>query len=120
MSAEEANSLPRTVPQRLREMIRNPISSAGVALALVALANIVFLFLIDLTSARPSPYIGILAYMVAPGFFIAGLALIVGGIWYDRRRRRSGESGKYFRIDFSDPTQRGTFAFFLSFVIVFI
>ncbi len=120
MSAEDAKPTTQTVAQRLREMIKNPISSAGVALALVALANIVFLFLIDLTSARPSPYVGILAYMIAPGFFIAGLAMVVVGIWYDRRRRRAGEPSKYFRIDFSDPSHRGTFAFFLSFVIVFI
>ena len=120
MSAAEGNSQnPQKVTQRVRELIRNPISSAGVALAVVALANIVFLFLIDVTSSRPSPYVGILAYMVAPGFFIAGLALMVFGIWYDRRRRMAGD-GRYFRIDFSDPSQRGTFAFFLSFVIVFI
>jgi nitrate/TMAO reductase-like tetraheme cytochrome c subunit len=121
MNAEDANpQLPQTPMQRLRELIRNPISSAGVALALVSLANIIFLFLIDLTAEKPSPYIGILAYMVAPAFFITGLVLIIGGVWYDRRRRRAGETGRYFRIDFSDPSQRGTFVFFLSFVIVFI
>ena len=39
--------------------LRNPISIVGVALAVVALGNIVFLFFIDLTSSRPSPYVGI-------------------------------------------------------------
>ena len=114
---------PQTLSHRWRELFQNPISSAGVALAVVSLANIVFLFLIDLTSAKPSPYVGILAYMVAPGFLSLGLLLIIVGIWYDRRRRRlqkPGETLRYWRIDFNDPRQRGTFAFFLSFVIVFI
>jgi nitrate/TMAO reductase-like tetraheme cytochrome c subunit len=123
MSAEDANPQTPQTSKRLRELFRNPISSAGFALALVSLANIVFLFLIDLTAAKPSPYIGILAYMVAPAFFIAGIFLILFGVWYDRRKRKAqlpGQNVRYWRIDFSDPTHRGTFAFFLSFVIVFI
>ncbi len=124
MSAEDANPhTPQTLSQRLRELFQNPISSAGVALVLVSLANIVFLFLIDVTSAKPSPYVGILAYMIAPTFLIMGLFLMLAGIVVDRRRRRTqrpGERVRYWTIDFNDPTQRGTFAFFLSFVIVFI
>ena len=104
---------------KVREIVRNPISLIGFALAAVALVNILFLFLIDLTSEHPTPYIGILAYMVAPGFFILGLVLVPLGIWYDRRRRKHGDS-KYLRIDFSDPGQRGAVAFFLSFVVVFV
>ena len=57
------------------------------ALAIVACANIVFLVAIDLLSAQPSPYIGILAYMVAPGFLVAGLILIPLGMMVERRRR---------------------------------
>lgn len=106
---------------KVREIVRNPISLIGFALAAVALINILFLFIIDLTTDRPSPYVGILAYMVAPGFFILGLVLVPLGIWYDRRRRRlqPGHS-KYMRIDFSDPGHRGAIAFFLSFVVVFV
>jgi nitrate/TMAO reductase-like tetraheme cytochrome c subunit len=108
---------------RIRELLRNPISLIGLALAMVALVNILFLFAIDLASERPSPYVGILAYMVAPAFLLTGLALIPLGVWNDRRRRRSaqaGDSSQYLRIDFSDPGQRGAVAFFLSFVIVFV
>ncbi len=108
---------------RVRLLFRNPISLAGAALALVSLANILFLFLIDLLSEKPSPYIGILAYMVGPTFLILALVLIPLGIWFDRRRRRAQRPGttlRYLRIDFNDPSQRGVFAFFFSFVIVFI
>jgi nitrate/TMAO reductase-like tetraheme cytochrome c subunit len=101
----------------------NPISLTGAALALVSLANIIFLFLIDLLSTTPSPYIGILAYMVAPAFLILGLFLIPAGGWWDRRKRRAqipGQTLRYLRIDFNDPTQRGAVAFFFSFTVVFI
>lgn len=101
----------------------NPISLTGAALALVSLANIVFLFLIDLLTQQPSPYVGILAYMVAPAFLIFGLLLIAFGAWWDRRKRRSqlpGHPLKYLTIDFNDPSQRGALAFFFSFTIVFI
>jgi nitrate/TMAO reductase-like tetraheme cytochrome c subunit len=108
---------------KLKGLFRNPISLIGGALALVALANILFLFLIDLTSEHPAPYIGILAYMVGPAILITGLALIPFGIWYDHRKRKAllpGEQNRYLKIDFSDPNQRGALAFFGSFLIVFM
>jgi nitrate/TMAO reductase-like tetraheme cytochrome c subunit len=107
---------------RLRQLLRNPISVIGLALAVVALGNILFLFFIDLTRPRPSPYIGILAYMIAPGFLILGLALVVSGALYYRRRQResAGVTSHYLRLDFSDPAQRGAVAFFLTFLVVFI
>lgn len=112
-----------TAISRVRIWFRNPISLAGAALAVVSLANIFFLFLIDILSEKPAPYVGILAYMVGPAFFILGLALIPAGYWFDRRRRRTqaaGEASHYLKIDFNDPSQRGAFAFFFSFVIAFI
>jgi len=87
----------------------------------VALGNIVFLFFIDITSPHPSPYIGILAYMVAPGFLFAGLVIAVIGAFYTRRRRlASAGEASYFRVDFSDPGQRGAMVFFLAFIVVFV
>jgi len=108
--------------KRLRRFVGNPISLIGLALAVVAFGNFLFLFFLDLTTPHPSPYVGILAYMVAPAFLIAGLALIVFGGWYDRRKR-SREPGKeirYLAIDFNDPSQRGAVAFVFSFLVAFI
>ena len=106
---------------RIRDLVRNPISIIGLALALVALGNILFLFFIDFTSAHSSPYVGILAYMVAPAFLAIGLILAVFGAFYTRRKRlESAGAASYFRLDFSDPAQRGAVAFFLAFVVVFV
>jgi nitrate/TMAO reductase-like tetraheme cytochrome c subunit len=104
-------------------LFRNTISLIGAALAAVSLANIIFLFLIDTFSDHPSPYVGILAYMVAPGFMILGLTLIPVGMLLERRRRRHlapGELPHYPRIDLNVASQRSTVAFFLSFVVIFM
>ncbi len=106
---------------QLRLVLRNPISLAGVALALVALANFFFLFLIDLVSERPSPYVDILAYMVAPAFLIGGLVLVGGGLWWERRKKAEvSDVAFYPRIDLNDPSQRSAAAFFASFLVVFV
>jgi len=106
---------------RIRDLVRNPISISGLALAVVALGNILFLFFIDLTSPHPSPYVGILAYMIAPGILVFALLLVVFGAVYMRRKRlHMAGSAPYFRLDFSDPSQRGAVALFLAFVVVFV
>src|SRR6201981_597539 len=107
---------------RLRELVRNPISLVGLVLAIVAFGNFLFLFFIDLSSEHPSPYVGILAYMVAPGFLVLGLAMVPFGVWYDRRKRRQhpAEPIRYLHVDFNDPSQRGALTFIFTFVIAFI
>jgi nitrate/TMAO reductase-like tetraheme cytochrome c subunit len=111
----------RDHPPVSRNLIRNPISLIGLALAAVAFANIVLLVLIDLLAAHPSPYIGILAYMVAPGFLFVGLILVPIGMVIERRRRlrHVGVPFHFARLDLNNPAQRSTVAFVLSFVVIF-
>src|SRR5512142_2148045 len=92
-------------------LIRNAVSLIGAALAVVAAANIAFLVFVDYISARPSPYIGIFAYMIMPAIMILGLLLIPVGMWVERRRRVSGEPSmpRYPRIDLNDRRQRSAF-----------
>jgi nitrate/TMAO reductase-like tetraheme cytochrome c subunit len=104
---------------KLRLLLRNPISLAGVALALVSLGNIFLFSLIGLIAERPSPYIGILAYMVAPAFLIGGLLLIGAGAWRERRKK-TGEVPLYPRIDLNDPGQRSAVMSFGAFVVAFV
>ena len=109
-------------PIALKALIRNYISLGGLALAAVALANIIFLFLIDVTSTKSSPYIGLLAYMVAPGFLILGLMLIPVGMAVERKRVIKEHEGlkRYPLLDFNSPQHRNTVAAFLAFVVVFV
>ena len=108
---------------RIANRFRHPLAAIGGALALVSLANILFLFLIDVFSPRHSPYVGILAYMILPGFFILGLLMIPAGMYLARRQRlrQEGLEGPvYPQIDLNEPAQRSTVAFFFSFVVVFV
>src|SRR5690349_20247038 len=107
----------------LRRLMRNPISMAGVALAIVSAANILLFVLIDLIAAHPSPYIGILAYLVSPGFLICGLLLIGIGAWRERRRIAKGgpvETSPYPQIDLNNAATRSTLLSFVVFLTLFV
>jgi NapC/NirT cytochrome c family, N-terminal region len=120
---EESTSSPKAHWTRLRLLMRNPVSLAGVALALVSLGNIFLFSLIAFIAERPGPYVGILAYMVSPGFLICGLLLMFVGAWGERRRRAregAGEVSLYPRIDLNDPGQRSAVLSFATFMVVFV
>src|ERR1051326_4287577 len=73
-----------------RSLARNLISEAGLLIAVIALANIIFLIYIDITSAE-NPYLGILTYVIVPSILVAGILLFLFGLAWERRRRiRSG------------------------------
>ncbi len=85
-------------------LIRNTISSIGFLITLIALGNLVFLIIIDQTSTHANPYLGILAWLVAPGILFFGILVILIGMLRERRRRRSvapGEIPQFPRIDFN-------------------
>ncbi len=104
---------------RLRMLLRNSISLAGIALAIVSLANIFLFVLIDMIAAKPSPYIGILAYMVSPAFLVLGFLLIIAGILVERRKKV--EPTEFFpRLDLNDRAQRGAVISFATFLVVFV
>jgi len=101
-----------------RMLMRNPISLAGLALAIVGLANIFLFFLIDQIAVKPSPYIGILAYMVSPAFLVLGLLIMLAGMLLERKKKVA-PTAFYPRLDLNDPTQRGAVFSFVTFLIVF-
>ena len=98
MAVDDPTPKKERLTVRLQRQLRNPISMAGVALAIVSSANIFLFFLIDLIADRPSPYIGILAYMVAPGFLICGFSLIAVGAWRERHKKVSESRRRASRV----------------------
>src|SRR6478735_3410282 len=120
MSTNEPNDSNPPRPSRLMRFFpRNLLSQAGLMLAVVAIGNILIFTIIDLISARQNPYVGILAYMVAPGFLILSLALIGLGCWQDRRRTAKGEP-LYPQVDLNDSRQRASIFGLLTFLLVFV
>ena len=118
MSADKSSPQAARPWRRMRMLLRDPISLAGVALGLVSLGNIFLFVLIDAIAVRPSPYIGILAYMVSPAFLILGILLIFTGVIVERRRKVA-DTAFYPRIDLNDPTQRSAVISFTAFLVVF-
>jgi nitrate/TMAO reductase-like tetraheme cytochrome c subunit len=98
---------------------RNIFGQAGVTLAVVSVGNIIVFTVIDMISGKPNPYIGILAYMVAPAFLVFSLALIGFGYWRDRKHEYAG-TPPYPRIDLNDPSQRSAFLGLMTFFGVFV
>ena len=122
MSADSPEVNPQNANKPVSvKLYKNPISLVGMALAAVAFANLVFLVFLDSFSHVSSPYVGILAYMVAPAIMIVGLIMIPVGIVIERRRRHHavGDVPRFARLDLNNPAQRSTMAFLLSFVVVF-
>src|SRR5918911_3183043 len=62
-----------------RSLARNLISEAGLLIAIIALANIIFLVYIDITSAE-NPYLGILTYVIVPSILAFGILVFVFGV----------------------------------------
>ena len=103
----------------LRMLLRNYVSLAGIALVLVSLANIVLFVLIGAIGKNVSPYIGIVAYVVAPGFLILGLVMVAAGIVLERRKKLP-PTAFYPKIDFNDPKQRAAVISFFTFLVGFL
>ena len=90
-------------------LARNFLSSIGLVIAFIALANIAFLVLTDVGSSHANPYVGIVAYVVLPGILISGLALFIIGILLERRKRRRhkpDEVPEYPDINLNDRRTR--------------
>lgn len=97
-------------------LFRNITSMIGALIAVIALANIIFLMVAEMTGEHhQSPYIGILAYVVVPSVLVFGLLLVFLGALLERRKRRRMAPGEYPvfpRIDLNDAHMRRRFFIF--------
>src|SRR5581483_1745030 len=108
---------------RLRLVLRNPFGLAGIALGLVSVGNILLFTLIDLIGNNVNPYIGILGYIVAPGFLLLSLISIGFGFWIEHRKvaaEAPGEVGIYPRLDLNRPEHRSAALALFTFLVVFV
>ncbi|MGC9942684.1 MAG: NapC/NirT family cytochrome c [Verrucomicrobiota bacterium] len=67
--------------------IRNWLSLAGAVIATGSVFAVLFLFASDFFLAHSNPYMGILVYILAPLFFFLGVALMITGLWIQRRQK---------------------------------
>ena len=108
--------------RRLPDIVYNPISIIGAALASVSFLTILFLTFVDLFQENPPAYIGIISYVVLPVPLVVGLLLIPLGIVREKRRIRRGlpASRMSFTVDLNVPRQRRAITLFSVATIVFL
>ena len=101
-----------TSPAQAPSLLQNWLSTAGIILAASSFFAAACLIAIDAIVGFRYPYLGILTYLAAPTFLVAGLLLIALGAVRERRRRRRttpGEVPRYPRLDLNVPRQRRAF-----------
>ena len=70
---------------KLPHSSQNWISLIGVTIALISLFMIIFLFAITFTSGG-STYLGLVVYIILPGFLVFGLIMVPVGMFLKVRR----------------------------------
>src|ERR1051325_3135799 len=114
------NTEPSASPQR-SSVFRNWLSLTGFVIVLGSVFSFVLLFLLDAMAHLANPYIGILTYLVAPGFFVLGMFLVFLGALL-RRRQIIKYAGPFppLRIDLTRPRDRRIFGLFLTGAVIFL
>jgi nitrate/TMAO reductase-like tetraheme cytochrome c subunit len=110
-------------PRPFRRNFRNWLSWSGMVLAASALFAFFLLFGIDLFAGHRNPYVGILAYALAPLFFILGIFLTFLGAlirWRTRRRAVRAEEPLAIKIDLSRARDRRILALFIAASVGFL
>src|SRR5215813_6180670 len=101
---------PSQAPPRRTSVFRNWMSLAGLVVVVGSVFSFVLLLLLDALAHFANPYIGILTYLVAPGFLLIGLVLAAVGAFL-RHRQIVKESGPFapLRIDLTLARDRRRF-----------
>jgi nitrate/TMAO reductase-like tetraheme cytochrome c subunit len=102
-------------------LLRNWMSLTGLVVVIGSLFSFFLLFLLDTMAHFSNPYIGILTYIIAPGFLITGLLLTVIGAL--RERRKLGQSAGVLPkmvVDLSRPRDRRIMGLFLAGSVFFL
>ena len=86
----------------------NPISAIGGWIAAVTLIAILFLIAVEATAEEPSPYAGIITFIILPGIMVGGLATALFGAWREAKRRAEGldPAANWIVLDFSSTRTR--------------
>src|SRR5947208_2300222 len=108
-------------PPRPSSVFRNWMSLTGFLVMVGSLFSFLLLLLLDALAHSSNPYIGILTYLVAPGFLVIGMILAAVGAWF-RHRQVIKTVGSFapLRIDLTRPRDRRRFGIFLAASVIFL
>jgi len=110
-----------STPLRRTSIFRNWLSLTGLVVMVGSLFSFFLLLLLEVMAHVANPYVGILTYLVAPGFLIIGLMMAVLGAWF-RHRQIVKSAGPFapIRIDLTRPRDRRLFGVFLAASVIFL
>ena len=117
------NSEPAATPPPVRRstVFRNWLSLTGLVIVIGSLFSFFFLLLLDALAHFANPYVGILTYLVAPGFLMIGLLVaLLGAFLRHRQIIRTAGPLPPLRIDLTRPRNRRLFGFFLAGGVLFL
>lgn len=115
-------SSPQATSAQARSLFNNWISALGGVLVIGSLFSFALLVWMDFTQGDKNPYLGILTYLVAPGFLITGLVVVLFGAWAQRRWqiKHADTMPDKWRLDFKNPRQRRALVLFGSGAVLFL
>jgi nitrate/TMAO reductase-like tetraheme cytochrome c subunit len=107
-------------PRRNPSLLRNWLSLTGLVIIIGSLFSFFLLFVLDAVSHSSNPYLGILTYIIAPGFLTFGLLLTLVGLWRERRKRGHVALLPAVQIDLSRPRDRRIMGSFIVGSLLFL
>jgi nitrate/TMAO reductase-like tetraheme cytochrome c subunit len=98
----------------------HPVSATGIVLATISALLFALLWILEAAGWISNPYVGLLAFVAIPAFFVLGLLLIPLGVWLARRRARRGLAAVplWPSVDLNDARTRRTALFVLLATVV--
>ena len=102
-------------------LLRNPISLFGAAVAITGTAFGLPLMVVDMFSRHTHPYLGVLIYMILPAVGTSGIAVMILGILWERRRRRRHPELPIHRlplIDLNKPSHQAAIMGALTIIMI--
>jgi hypothetical protein len=91
-----------------QRLIRNTVSMGGIVVATLSAVLFLIVFFLEVLGLHTNPYLGIVFFLILPGFFIGGLLLIPLGLVLARRRQAAGRPIHmgWPRLDLNEPAHR--------------
>jgi nitrate/TMAO reductase-like tetraheme cytochrome c subunit len=102
--------------RKLLSQCNNPLSAIGLLIVIGSLVMFVVFVAVEILSGGVNPYLNVFGYMILPGVFMTGLAIVpVGVLWKRRALRKLGARPipRYVQLDLNDPATRGAAMIFL-------
>ncbi len=111
-------------PRQTRiSIFRNWICLCGLIVAGGSMFAFLLLFILDALAPVSNPYVGILAYLIAPGFFVTGFLMVAVGLLIERRQLKKqgpGSTIPVLIVDLSRSRDRKNLILLSSAALVFM